>query len=145
MFFALWKTGMKPLVAIFGIWLAIALHEGTWWIVDAAFGMMPNPLWLLMGWLFAPCVITLIFYVRLVGIPTRGMLLTVAAVYAFWAAIGFPVTVNWVPGGTVWYYNPWVNLLENASWDTILVGFWVFERPRLKTWSNEVERLVKVT
>jgi hypothetical protein len=133
---------MKPLVGIFGIWLTIAAHEMTWWAIDAAFGFMPNPLWLLMGWLFAPCVITLTFYITLVGIPDWRFLAVVAGTYAVWAFLGFHVTVNWIPGGTQYYADPWTNLTEIASWVCIVVGFVVFERPHLADWSKTVERLV---
>lgn len=141
-FFVLWRLGMRPLVAIFGIWLAIALHEGIWWIVDMAFGFMPNPFWLLSGWLFAPVVITLLFYLPTVGVPWRLLALTVG-VYAVWAALGFHVTVNWVPGPTQYYDDPITNLTEILSHVAVIAGLLTLERPRLAAWCKSVERLVK--
>lgn len=123
------RNGGKGLViAVF----AGALHEIGWNVVAPVARGVP------VGVVFTGYpgvvlieVILLVILVAIWGEPSvrqnvhgKRLLLVMVFWLAFaglWASIGFPTTLY--NGPTVWFPNPFVNLIENTDWLVFLAGF----------------------
>jgi hypothetical protein len=131
-FLAIWKgLSIKPVLAASAIFYVVAWHELLWWAADVGSigtGFLPA---VATGYLFPLCFGAVLIYPQIVKLHWKYVLWMVGF-YAVWLAIGFPVTINFVPGGiTVYYLVPWVNGLEILSWVWAFVGFWVLCRMEL--------------
>lgn len=135
------RLGASKTMAIFSLLMVVSVHELYWWFTDWFFVGYTTiqhiyatpPVYvyeLLNGYLFPLSLITIIFWMMLIRRFPWKFALWMGAFYIGWAAIGFPVTVNFggiVPG----YDTVFPNVIEWGSWAWGLLGFILFERDKL--------------
>lgn len=128
-----------------------ALHESLWivtyvlkfgWtnaiITSWHYGKDLQSEWIQSAW-FATSIIILVVYILIFrwGKFETAFLLSFIPMYAFWFAIGFPVTLRF-EGATNLYYEPLTNLIEILSWLYAIVMFFLLSSRLGRSKSKEV-------
>ena len=95
------------------------VHEGLWyatWLLVYPFSPMMLPPHVASTWLILSPVI-LVIYSKLHGFGKKEMIYILAMIgmYALWASVGFPVTLQFW-GATQFFSSVYVNALEVGSW-----------------------------
>jgi hypothetical protein len=129
---------MDRVLVLGGLVFMVAIHEMPWWVcAEMKWGDLSTFLGLFGAYFFPMCLIVLIFYIGITGLPWKLILANVL-LYAVWYAAGFPLTQIWntpltPTGKTSLYYEPWANGVEIGSWIYEIFAFVLLEVPRLKT------------
>ena len=112
------------LIAFFTNYFILAYHELLWFGFYAISRTLShtyyNPQWIIQGNSFIAYVIAFITFIAFARykkwkLPIRSMIILLVY-YVFWLSIGFPVTIDYIQGHTIFYPSLYVNIVEIMSW-----------------------------